>query len=122
MNNAEPLTKEQAQKTFRSYVTGFISSLILTLIPYFLITKHLFTPDFQVTIIIIFAMLQLIVQLVFFLHMREESKPRLNLVIFLSFFGIILVVVVASIWIMQHLNYNMSLVQLNTVMQNGEGF
>ena len=116
------ISKTESRKTLKSYITGFILSIVLTLIPYFLVTNHLLDATVLVVIIVIFALIQLVVQMLFFLHMRQESKPRLNLIIFISFFGIILVVVVASIWIMQHLNYNMNLMQLNSVMQNGEGF
>jgi cytochrome o ubiquinol oxidase subunit IV len=109
-------------KTLRSYIIGFLLSIILTLIPYFMVMDHLLTGITLVTVILVFAFVQLLVQMLFFLHMKEESKPRFNLIIFISFFSIILIVVVASIWIMQHLNYNMNLMQLNSVMQNGEGF
>lgn len=120
--NLNSISSIESKKTLKSYVTGFVLSIVLTLIPYFLVTNHLLNPVLLVTTIIIFAFLQLLTQMIFFLHMKQESKPRLNLIIFISFFSIILIVVVASIWIMQHLNYNMSLMQLNTVMQYGEGF
>jgi cytochrome o ubiquinol oxidase operon protein cyoD len=121
MENSK-ISASERKKTLTSYVTGFILSILLTVVPYFLVTNHLLSPEILVGVILIFAFIQLTVQLLFFLHMRQESKPRLNLVIFISFFGIILIVVVASIWIMQHLNYSMNLLQLNTVMQQGEGF
>src|SRR5579864_8251487 len=94
--------------TLKNYIIGFVLSIILTLVPYFFVMEHALTGYILITVIVVFAFIQLLVQLLFFLHMRQESKPRLNLVIFISFFGIILVVVIASIWIMQHLNYNMS--------------
>jgi cytochrome o ubiquinol oxidase operon protein cyoD len=117
-----PLSKEQQQKLLKSYVTGFLFSIVLTLVPYFLVSNHLLTGDVLVTFLIIFAFLQLIVQMLYFLHIKEESKPRLNLFLFLSFLSIIIIVVVASIWIMQHLNYNMSLMNMDRVMKQGEGF
>jgi cytochrome o ubiquinol oxidase operon protein cyoD len=113
---------EKAPGTLKAYVTGFILSLVLTLVPYFLVINHLLTGYTLVTVIIVIALVQLLVQLLFFLHMREESKPHMNLIIFISFVGIIVTVVVASIWIMQHLNYNMTLIQMDKVMKSGEGF
>ena len=110
------------QRTLKSYVMGFIWSIILTLIPYIFVVCHMFNGYTIVTILLICAMAQLFVQMYFFLHMKGESKQQMNLVIFISFFGIILIVVVASIWIMQHLNYSMNLMQLSNVMQYGEGF
>jgi cytochrome o ubiquinol oxidase operon protein cyoD len=116
------LPKKQQSKLLKSYSTGFIFSIVLTLIPYFLVSNHIVNGGLLVAILLIFAFLQLIVQLFFFLHMKEESKPRLNLFLFLSFLGVIIVVVLASVWIMQHLNYNMSLIQMDRVMKEGEGF
>ncbi|MGH7203436.1 MAG: cytochrome o ubiquinol oxidase subunit IV [Candidatus Levyibacteriota bacterium] len=115
-------TQTEHPGTLKSYVTGFILSIVLTIIPYFLVSNHLLSGALIVAIVIGFAFVQLAVQLLFFLHMREEAKPRLNLLIFISFASIILIVVVASIWIMQHLNYNMNLIQLNNEMKYGEGF
>jgi cytochrome o ubiquinol oxidase operon protein cyoD len=114
--------KNHSKGTLKSYITGFIFSIILTLIPYFLVVYQIIKGNFLVAVLIIFAIAQLLVQLIFFLHMREESKPRLNLMVFISFVGIIIIVVVASIWIMENLNYNMTLIQLDKVMQQGEGF
>jgi cytochrome o ubiquinol oxidase operon protein cyoD len=51
------------------------------------------------------AVMQLVIQVVFFLHIGRGS--RLKLVTFGFALLIILIVVVGSIWIMNNLNYNM---------------
>ncbi|MGI8419746.1 MAG: cytochrome o ubiquinol oxidase subunit IV [Candidatus Levyibacteriota bacterium] len=124
MNKKEEIQIKQIEHpgTLKSYVTGFVLSIVLTIIPYLIVINHIVSGAFIVAVVICFAFAQLAVQLLFFLHMREEAKPRLNLLIFISFASIILIVVVASIWIMQHLNYNMNLIQLNNEMKYGEGF
>ena len=53
------------------------------------------------------AVCQALIQSIFFLHILQEKKPRWNLIVFASTISIILVIVVFSIWIMNHLNYNM---------------
>ena len=112
----------------KSYIIGFILSVVLTLCAYYPVLLHvnshhvMFSHELLTWVILTLAFIQLIIQLLFFLHLGQESKPRWKLVVLISFFGIVLIIVVASIWIMQHLNYNMSLIRLNTVMQNGEGF
>jgi cytochrome o ubiquinol oxidase operon protein cyoD len=115
-------TQKEHKATLKAYVTGFILSIVLTLVPYFLVSEHLLTGYTLITIIILLACGQLVVQMVYFLHMKEESKPRYNMVVLISFGSTIIIIVVASIWIMQHLNYNMSLMQMDRVMQRGEGF
>ena len=96
--------------TVGSYVTGFILSLVFTFIPYFLVTEHAVAGNALVAIILGFAIAQMIVQIVFFLHLGREPKPHWNLAFFISTVGIILVVVVGSLWIMHHLHYNMTAV------------
>jgi plastocyanin len=58
---------------------------------------------------------------VFFLHLGREKKPRWNLLFLISTIGIILVVVVGSIWIMNHLHYNMSATDVTNKVASGEG-
>lgn len=93
--------------SFKSYLLGFILSLLFTIIPYYLVTNHVLTSDVLTAGILGLAMIQLLIQLIFFLHLGEESKPRWNLIMLISTFGIILLIVVGSIWIMNNLNYKM---------------
>ena len=112
----------------KSYVIGFVLSVVLTLCAYYLVmlhldSNHLFPKHEIVTpIIIVLAFIQLIVQLVFFLHMAREAKPRWNFIIFLSFIGVIFIMVVGSLWIMDHLNYNMTPTEMNNYLIKQEGF
>jgi cytochrome o ubiquinol oxidase operon protein cyoD len=55
------------------------------------------------------AVAQLLVQLVFFLHLGREPKPRQNLVVFLFMLLVIGILVIGSLWIMHNLNYHMTM-------------
>lgn len=101
-------TPKHEHGTMRSYVIGFILSLIFTFIPYFLVTEHVISGNVLVATILGFAVLQMIVQIVFFLHLGREKSPHWQLLFFISTVGIILVVVGGSLWIMHHLHYNMT--------------
>lgn len=97
-------------KSLTSRVIGFVSSLILTLTAFLIIVS----PDFfhlkvgaAVNVIFILALLQSVAQSIFFLNIFSEKGPRWNLVVFASTISIILIIVVFSIWIMNHLDYNM---------------
>lgn len=94
--------------TFR--VTGFITSLILTMCAYFIITNpEFFHFSIKTACIVIFslALIQALVQLIFFINVWKEKGPLWNLIIFVSTISIIFIVIFFSIWIMDHLNYNM---------------
>lgn len=95
------------QSTLSSYIAGFVLSVVFTLLAYFAVVNHVASGATVITIIIGLAVVQLIVQLLFFLHIGQESKPRWNLTFFLSTASIVFLIVVASLWIMNHLNYNM---------------
>jgi cytochrome o ubiquinol oxidase operon protein cyoD len=91
-------------------VTGYAASLVLTLLSYWIIV----TPDsfglqghLPIMAIVGLALIQSLVQLIFFIDVWKEKGTYWNLVIFLATVSIIFIVVFFSIWIMDHLNYNM---------------
>jgi cytochrome o ubiquinol oxidase operon protein cyoD len=100
-------------KAFKAYVTGFLLSLIFTLIAWGIVNRHvtnghhLYSHLFINILVLSLAILQLVVQLIFFLHLGREKKPRWNLQALLAAVGIIIILVVGSIWIMNNLNYSM---------------
>lgn len=91
----------------KSYIHGFILSLILTIIPFFLVAKHWFSHTSSYIIIGIFAVAQLLVQLIYFLHLSYKSSAKWNLNVFLFTFLVVLILVLGSVWIMVNLNYYM---------------
>lgn len=93
--------------SIKSYILGFVLSLLFTFASYFLVDLHLLEGAGLVIAITIFALLQAVVQLVLFLHLGTESKPRWNLLVFLFMALVLAVIVFGSIWIMYNLNYRM---------------
>ena len=90
-----------------SYSVGFIGSLVLTVTAYLLVTQEVFTGWTVAIIISALAVIQCIVQLVFFLHLGQESRPRWQLWILLSMIAIFILVVFGSILVMYDLNSRM---------------
>jgi cytochrome o ubiquinol oxidase operon protein cyoD len=93
--------------SLKSYTVGFILSIILTLIPFYIVVNEMTSGWVLVFSLFGFATAQLLVQLQFFIHLGEESRPRWKLIMFLCMTLILLIVVLGSIWIMNSLNYNM---------------
>jgi len=90
---------------YKSYVVGFILSVLTTLLAYFFVVNDLWPKETLVYIVMAIAVVQLIVQVVFFLHIGRGSRWKLMTFIFTIL--IVAIVVVGSIWIMDNLNYNM---------------
>lgn len=105
-SSKEPMTGAHEAK-FSAYAVGFIFSLLFTLLAYLVVTKDVVSAQWVVPCIAVLAVAQLVVQLVFFLHLGRESKPRWNLMAFLFMLLVVFIVIGGSLWIMQNLDYNM---------------
>jgi len=105
---------------FKGYLIGFLLSLVLTLAAYFVVTNHVLTGGLLIGAIIALAFIQLTVQLIFFLHLASGRSSLANVNIFLTTMSIIFIIVVGSLWIMNHLNYNMTPDQMNNFVQSQE--
>ncbi len=90
----------------KSYITGFVLSVGLTLMAYFIVIEDKFPGKTLLYLVSTLAVAQLLVQLVFFLHLGRESKPRLNLVMLLFAVMVVVIVVFGSLWIMINLDNN----------------
>jgi len=94
--------------SFREYMIGFGLSVILTIIPFWLILAGgLDSRGMTIFIVIVFGILQMLVHMVYFLHLNTESEGGW-IVISLAFTVLLVVIVIAgSIWVMFHLDSNM---------------
>src|SRR5689334_14640773 len=96
------------QGTIVSYVIGFLFSILLTLVPYLLVTRHLLAGWTLALVIVGFGVAQLLVQLVFFLHVNAQSKARSNMIALVFTALMVLILAAGSLWIMKNLDYQMS--------------
>jgi cytochrome o ubiquinol oxidase operon protein cyoD len=113
--------KNTEQRSMASYVTGFILSLILTIVPYYLVTHHIVSGTKLLITILGFAVVQLFVQVIFFLHLGRGPKPRWNVYFFAAAISIILVVVGGSIVIINNLHGNIAAPDQTRRLVNDEG-
>lgn len=93
--------------SLKKYAIGFLLCVALSLASFITGIKRLATEATFTWIIAILAIVQAIVQLVLFLHLGDEEKPRLNTLIFLFMTLVLVVVIFGSLWIMESLNYQM---------------
>lgn len=104
-NEIESKEDDHGHGTYKSYTAGFLACIALTLITYFLVVGNFFTGWTLDFVIIGLSLVQVVVQLLFFLHLGDESKPYWNLITFLFMFMVIIIVVSGSIWIIFDLDY-----------------
>ena len=98
-----------AHGNVKQYTIGFILSVVLTLIPFGMVMSGNFEEQrgLLVAVIAITAIAQVLVQLVYFLHMNSSSEQRWNVIAFIYTVLCIAVLLIGSVWIMNYLHYNM---------------
>nr|WP_206767923.1 cytochrome o ubiquinol oxidase subunit IV [Brevibacillus formosus] len=84
----------------KEYVIGFILSIVLTIIPLVLVMNPILSKTATVISILVMAVLQFVIQLVFFMHIREGEKPRYNVQTLILGLVIVFTIVAGSLWIM----------------------
>ncbi len=107
--------------TMKSYVIGLILSLVVTLIPYYLVVNQSISGTALLATILGFAVIQMVIQITFFLHIGRGPKPNWNLFFYVATVGVILIIVGGSILIINNLHYNMSSTDITKKLVNDEG-
>jgi cytochrome o ubiquinol oxidase operon protein cyoD len=86
---------------------GFVLSFVLLISAYRIVTHHHLSDGLLYTTIYGVAIVQALIQLVFFMHLGMESKPRWNSITFLFTLLVIVLIIGGSLWIMNNINYNL---------------
>lgn len=97
---------QEAHGSVRSYSIGFGLSIVLTMIAYAFGTHAVMHGWALLYGLAALAILQLFVQLVFFLHLGRGSEARWNRTAFLFALMVVVILVFGSLWIMKNLNYD----------------
>ena len=94
--------------SLRDYVIGFLVSVVLTAIPFWLVMGG---PPMSrgviAFIVIAFAVVQMIVHIVYFLHLKAGSEDGWNMTSLVFTLILVVITLAGSIWVMYHLDTNM---------------
>jgi cytochrome o ubiquinol oxidase subunit IV len=93
---------EGGHGSLKSYVIGFILSIVLTIIPLVVVMNDMMSKTGTIVLILILAVLQFAVQLWFFMHLKEGVNAKWNIAALLFAVLILILVVAGSIWIMTY--------------------
>ncbi|CDZ26980.1 cytochrome o ubiquinol oxidase subunit IV [Neorhizobium galegae] len=99
---------EAAHGTFRSYMIGFALSVILTAIPFWLVMSGAIDSKlFTAFLVMGLGVIQIIVHMVYFLHMNPRSEGGWTMMALLFTLVLVGITLAGSLWVMHHLNTNM---------------
>ncbi len=94
--------------TFKGYMTGFILSVVLTAIPFWLVMGKVFDKSSTTALVILaFAAVQIVVHMIYFLHMNTKSEGGWSMLALVFTVVLVVITLAGSIWVMYHLNHNM---------------
>lgn len=93
----------------QQYIIGFAGAALLTVLAYLSVKLHWYDTGTTAAFILLLAVVQFVVQVYYFLHLRGEAKPRWRNMTFIYALVMMLVVVCGSLWVMYNLNYRMGM-------------
>ena len=105
--SAQDLAQSPPRASQHDYALGFVLSIVLTAVPFWLVMTDALNKQATGFIIMAFAAVQMIVQVVFFLHVRAKSEKGWTLVAMIFALLFVFITLSGSLWIMYHLDSNM---------------
>ena len=111
----------ESKLKLKTYVIGYLLSIVLTLTAYLMVTNHGAGRRVLIGLLVVLALIQFFVQIYYFLHLGTETRPRWKLAVFLFMTGVVLILVFGSLWIMDNLNVRMTIPQQVQYMNNQDG-
>lgn len=98
---------ELPHASMRDYAIGFGLSVVLTAIPFWLVMAEVLAPRIAIPVIVAFAVAQIVVHMIYFLHMTPKAEDGWSLTSLVFTVIVVGIMLSGSLWVMFHLNSNM---------------
>ena len=98
----------EPHSTFSGYMTGFLLSIILTAIPFWLVMAKVIS-DRPTAVMELggFAVIQILVHMFYFLHMNGKVEGGWTLLSTIFTVVFVAIAIAGTLWVMFHMNTNM---------------
>ena len=98
----------EPHSTFSGYMTGFLLSIILTAIPFWLVMAKVIS-DRPTAVMVLggFAVIQILVHMFYFLHMNGKVEGGWTLLSTIFTVVFVAIAIGGTLWVMFHMNTNM---------------
>lgn len=107
MNHAHEHDAGHAHGSRRTYVIGFLLSVVMTAIPFWMVMTRAADPQTTAITIMVFAVAQILVHTFALLHVNTKAEGGWTLLAYIFTAVLVGIVLAGSLWIMYHLNMNM---------------
>ena len=104
----EELDHDTLHISVGGYVTGFVLSVILTAIPFWIVMAKVFPSSGTTALVILaFAAVQIVVHMIYFLHMNTKVEAGWSMLAMVFTLVLVVITLSGSLWVMYHLKHNM---------------
>jgi cytochrome o ubiquinol oxidase subunit IV len=107
MAHSPSLHLEEGHGSLTGYVCGFVLSVLLTAAAFWLVLNGGLPSQSTLIVLAVLALVQIVVHLVFFLHMNRSSEGGWNLLAFCYTVLAALFLIFGTIWVMHNVGMNM---------------
>ena len=97
----------ESHGSVKSYLIGFVLAAVLTIIPFWVVMSGGMSTFATGAVVVVAGILQLLVHLVFFLHLNRSSEQRWNVSAAAFTVVVIGIIVAGSLWVMHNMNVHM---------------
>jgi cytochrome o ubiquinol oxidase subunit IV len=99
---------EGPHSSMREYVIGFLLSVVLTAIPFWLVMADVITDRSTAVLVLgAFAVVQIVVHMVYFLHMNGKVEGGWTMLSTIFTVVFVVIAIAGTLWVMFHMNTNM---------------
>ena len=107
MAHTQSLHEEEAPGSAFGYVAGFVLAVLLTAAAFGLVMGSMLPAQSAMAVLAVLAFVQIVVHLVFFLHLNTSSGQRWN-VMALCYTAVAAIVLIGgTMWVMHNVSMNM---------------
>lgn len=104
--------------SLKEYLTGFVLSVVLTVIPFWLVMGDVLSNKLLTTGLILgFAVAQMLAHIVYFLHLNTRSEGGWNMLAAIFTVVLVVIAIAGSMWVMYHMNTNMMPMDVHEMRQ-----
>lgn len=97
--------EEFPHSSFSGYMIGFVLSVILTAIPFWLVMGGVIESKVAlIATLLSFALVQIVVHMYYFLHMNFQSQGGWNMLALMFTAILVFITILGSLWVMYHMN------------------
>lgn len=94
------MSSHENHGSIKAYIIGFALSIVLTVIPLVLVLNHMLSKTVLMVSILVAAVLQFVIQLFFFMHIRDGEGPKYNVMALILGIVFAVTIIAGAIWIM----------------------